>query len=84
MHAFGRADDGVDGARIDAQRAADARVSSMRATVSGPGSPQTPVERDGRLSGQRRQLRDQVVSAGRAAIDRYAGRDGLGVRPAAS
>ena len=74
-----RADDRIDRARIDAQRAADApgfidardrerRVLAVRAIESNDGA-----------AGQRRQRGDERVAAGRAAVDRVAGRDRLGI-----
>ena len=80
MHALGRADDRVDGAGIDAQRAAyaaalvDERDPKRRRGTEGS------VERDNVASRQRGQHRNRGVAAGGAAVDvRGAAGDRLGV-----
>ena len=83
VHPLRGADDRVDGTRVDAQRAADARILVDSRNDQRAGLAAGPVERDGRASGERRQRGDERVPAGRAAIDRCAAGHGLGVRPAA-
>ena len=83
VHALRRADDRVDRARVDAQRAADARSPRRCARRRArPGSPQLRSSAMRRATGERRERRDQRVAAGRAAIDRRARGDGFRVRTA--
>jgi hypothetical protein len=79
VHALGSADDCIDGARIDAQRAPDApgfvdpRHRERRRLTMGA------VERDNWAAGQRRERSDERIAAGWAAVDCIAARNRVGV-----
>ena len=79
VHALRGADDRVDGARVDAQRAADAPGF----VDSGDGERRLcaafRIEPDRGSSGQRGERRDDGVAAGRAAVDGLALRNRIGI-----
>jgi len=83
MHALRRADDGVDRARFDAQRASDADRFVDAGECERMGLAAAPIQRDALATGDRCERRDERVASGRAAIDRRARGDGVRVRTAA-
>ena len=83
MHLLGRAQDGVDRAGLDAQRAADAQalvdVGDRARTLDAIDR----VDRDDRAPGRRSQAPDAFDAAGRTLVDVGVARcDGVGIRPA--
>ena len=83
VHSLRRADDRIGRAGVDAQRAADTGGFVDAGDLQRAGFTACAIERNDRAAGDGRELCDHGVRTGRAAIDRLAFEDRLGVRTTA-